>query len=514
MVAASETLPMAPENLVISTEREEEWQELQTVLQSGFLDKSQNLKRFLEYVAHQYFSGNHEPVKEYSIAVQALNRMQQFDPQSDAIVRVTAHTLRKKLEQYYATEGAGHSIQIKLPPGKYVLKFERKERATLPTAAAPLPEPPVQAVPGVRPSQQMTSLHLAFLGVVILLLLGSYFFHFSELYPRSDNPKPPAKTIESRALPEAAGIAADKTIRIRFGPASRPYTDAAGQTWLADRFCTGGSTFSHPNHLIQGTDDPALFQEGREGKSQCRIPVPPGNYQLLLLFAETAGDKVAARQVNFKINNALTAELDVVDEAGGDDIGLGKVYTGIHPMDDGTIHLDFVSDGAFLDSVEITPAPSDGAATVRMIAGPVVFHDNVGNTWLPERFFQGGRRTFHPDNLPENDNSKLFEWARYGHFHYRIPVVAGKVYKLRFYFSERWFGVTNGGPGGQGSRVFDVYCNGKTLLKDFDILQNQNGGTAVMTFDHVKPTAHGMLELDFMPVKNYPLINAIEIESE
>jgi len=35
-----------------------------------------------------------------------------------------------------------------------------------------------------------------------------------------------------------------------------------------------------------------------------------------------------------------------------------------------------------------------------------------------------------------------------------------------------------------------------------------------MTFDHVKPTAHGMLELDFMPVKNYPLINAIEIEPE
>ena len=87
---------MNPANIVFNTKLEEEWQELQTVLQSGFLDKSQNLKRFLEYVAHQHFSGNNEPVKEYSIAVQALNRMQQFDPQSDAIVRVTAHTLRKE----------------------------------------------------------------------------------------------------------------------------------------------------------------------------------------------------------------------------------------------------------------------------------------------------------------------------------------------------------------------------------------------------------------------------------
>jgi len=504
---------MIPSNLVFNTKLEEEWQELQTVLRSGFLDKSQNLKRFLEYVAHQHFSGNTEPVKEYSIAVQALNRMQQFDPQSDAIVRVTAHTLRKKLEQYYATEGANHPIRIKLPTGKYVLKFERQEQVVL-SAGTPQSLPPVEVVPGVRSSPPITSSRMAILGAAILLLLGIYFFHRYELHPRAANPKPPAKTIESRPLPEHAAITPDNILRIRFGPASHPYTDAAGQTWLADRFCTGGSTFSHPNHVIQGTDDPALFQEGREGKSQCRIPVPPGNYQLLMLFAESAGDKVAARQVNFKINNSITADLDVVDEAGGDDIGLGKVYTGIHPMEDGTIHLDFVSDGAFLDAVEITPVAPDGIAPVRMIAGPVAFHDNQGNTWLPERFFQGGRRTFHPDNSPKNGNSKLFEWARYGHFHYRIPVVAGKDYKLHLYFSERWFGVTNGGPGGQGSRVFDVYCNGKTLLKDFDILQNQNGGTAVMTFDHVKPTAHGMLELDFMPVKNYPLINAIEIDPE
>jgi hypothetical protein len=36
----------------------------------------------------------------------------------------------------------------------------------------------------------------------------------------------------------------------------------------------------------------------------------------------------------------------------------------------------------------------------------------------------------------------------------------------------------------------------------------------VITADHVRPTAHGMLELYFTPVKNYPLINAIEVEAE
>jgi hypothetical protein len=149
-----------------------------------------------------------------------------------------------------------------------------------------------------------------------------------------------------------------------------------------------------------------------------------------------------------------------------------------------------------------------------MLAGPTVFHDGQGNTWLPERFFQDGRRTFHPDNLPRVADSRLFEWERYGHFRYLIPVVAGKKYRVKLYFSEGWFGKSNGGPGGVGSRVFDVYCNGTTLLQNFDITRDQKDGAVIATFNHIKPTAHGMLELSFTPVENYPLINAIEIEPE
>lgn len=62
--------------------------------------------------------------------------------------------------------------------------------------------------------------------------------------------------------------------------------------------------------------------------------------------------------------------------------------------------------------------------------------------------------------------------------------------------------------------MFDVYCNGTTLLKDFDILKAQIDGTAVVTLSHVKPTAHDMLDLEFTPVANYALINAIEVEPE
>lgn len=498
--------------------QEEEWQELQAVLLSGILDKAPNLKNFLEYVAEKHFSGNTEQVKEYSIAVQALHRLEQFDPQSDTIVRVTAHTLRKKLEQYYATEGVNHPVQIRLPAGKYVLQFEHKQQVSLPAAdpesVTPLPEQIIQTAPGLERPPRTNWMFVAILGATGLLVLAGYLFHirWSAVQTRPEGPTATARSVVAGPLlPEVAGSSSDRTIRIRLGGASKPYLDAGGQTWLSDQYCQGGSAFSHPDHEIQGTDDPTLFQQGREGKFQCRIPVPAGSYQMLLLFADTAGDKVAARYVDLAINNVITA-FDIVDEAGSDDTVVGKVFTGIHPMSDGTIHLDFTSDGSFGNAVELTPSASESGAPLRMIAGPAVFHDNEGNTWLPERFFQGGRRTFRPDNLPKIANAKLFEWERYGHFRYTIPVVAGKEYRVKLYFSEGWFGVSNGGTGGPGSRVFDVYCNGTTLLKDFDILQSQQNGAAVMTFDHVSPTAHGILELDFTPVKNYSLINAIEIE--
>jgi hypothetical protein len=50
--------------------------------------------------------------------------------------------------------------------------------------------------------------------------------------------------------------------------------------------------------------------------------------------------------------------------------------------------------------------------------------------------------------------------------------------------------------------------------KNFDIFKQPGDGTMVVTFEHVKPTAHDMLELYFTPVTNYPLINALEVEPE
>ncbi len=65
-----------------------------------------------------------------------------------------------------------------------------------------------------------------------------------------------------------------------------------------------------------------------------------------------------------------------------------------------------------------------------------------------------------------------------------------------------------------GSRVFDVYGDGATLLSNFDIVQSQKDGVSKMAFHHVHPSGLALIDLYFSPVRNYALVNAIEIEEE
>src|SRR5215475_569576 len=100
-----------------------EREELRRVLSSPSFQKAPKLSRILSYICGKYFEGTAENLKQYSIAVEALERAPGFDPQSDAIVRVDLHLLRKRLENYYAGTGKGHDVQIVLPAGQYAPQF-------------------------------------------------------------------------------------------------------------------------------------------------------------------------------------------------------------------------------------------------------------------------------------------------------------------------------------------------------------------------------------------------------
>jgi hypothetical protein len=89
----------------------------------------------------EYFQGRAGSIKEYNIAVEALSRSPEFSPVDDSIVRVEISRIRKRIQQYYAAEGALHPIRMLLPESGYAIQFVRREAGPeiLPSLPAPAP---------------------------------------------------------------------------------------------------------------------------------------------------------------------------------------------------------------------------------------------------------------------------------------------------------------------------------------------------------------------------------------
>ena len=125
--------------------REEEERELAWLLERPEISRSANLVRLLTFVCAKYFEGRSEEIRESAIAVEALGRRREgFDSQSDPIVRVTARTLRKRLDEFYRTEGRTHRVHLVLPTGQYVPRFLRSDG----DASADVPAAPERVADG------------------------------------------------------------------------------------------------------------------------------------------------------------------------------------------------------------------------------------------------------------------------------------------------------------------------------------------------------------------------------
>lgn len=104
---------------------EEERRELEAVATA--LGNSARLVRLITYIGEKYFQGKTDELHEYDIATQVFGRSKDtFNAGEDAIARVEAHRLRKRLMEYYAGEGKDHPIHLSIPQGAYVPVFTRQ----------------------------------------------------------------------------------------------------------------------------------------------------------------------------------------------------------------------------------------------------------------------------------------------------------------------------------------------------------------------------------------------------
>jgi hypothetical protein len=86
---------------------------------SGVLGRSRFYTSLLEYLVSCTLEGRSP--KEIEIAADVFGRKGDFDPSQDSMVRVYAHNLRQKLQQFYASAGSDEPRQLAVPRGEYRL---------------------------------------------------------------------------------------------------------------------------------------------------------------------------------------------------------------------------------------------------------------------------------------------------------------------------------------------------------------------------------------------------------
>jgi hypothetical protein len=134
------------------------WQLARRIAASKSFEKSSFLVSFLLYICDQELCGRGHELNEHEIGVKALGRPATYNPGDDNIVRNYARLLRKRLDEYFQTEGKDEILRVDVPRGHYVPVFSPIEsvkdvpppsllRANPPSGAALTGETVLEAAP-------------------------------------------------------------------------------------------------------------------------------------------------------------------------------------------------------------------------------------------------------------------------------------------------------------------------------------------------------------------------------
>jgi hypothetical protein len=507
--------------------------ELEAVLRSAFFVRAPMLAHLLSYLCEKLFAGEASQIKEYSVGLEVFHRGASFDQDADSIVRVEANRLRKRLADYYAGAGAANRLHITIPLGQYVPDFKE---------FAPPPELPAQEAPAAAPASLSKAdsattqkaggrfglagfrqWRLAAGAAILLLALGGVWLVQRQMKPA------PASVGENQVptQPEAQlGPPTGAEIRILAG-AGRSFVDHAGKLWNADVWFDGGTAVKSAVQHIGRTQDPDFYRTSRQGQFRYNIPLKMGIYELRLHFAETAygtdsgaGDGEGSRIMTVRANGrTLLSRFDIVADAGASRTADVKVFSDIQPAKNGLLHLEFSGEEgkqAILSAIEILPGYQGHIRPERLLARQTPYYSNDSHWWSPDSYFEGGQLATYTAPVNGTDDPELYETERWGNFSYAVPVTPGR-YAVILHFAVRhgdWDQASSPSDEKRAAvaHVFNVFCNGNALLKDFNLPKEARQSDVVLRkFANIEPNSQGKLLLNFVPVEGYATVTGIEV---
>ena len=120
--AGSEPDELTPEQAAAVREH------LKEVIASQEFASSKRSQDFLQLIVEHALAGRFDNLRERMIGAEMFGRPIDYDTANDAVVRVKATEVRKRLAQYYLGLTEPPRVRIEIPAGTYVAKFHTEKR--------------------------------------------------------------------------------------------------------------------------------------------------------------------------------------------------------------------------------------------------------------------------------------------------------------------------------------------------------------------------------------------------
>ncbi len=98
---------------------------LKEVIEGDVFKGSHRSVQFLQFIVDQAIAGRFDSLKERVIGMELFGRSASYDTGDDAIVRVTASDVRRRLLEHYGRYGSTSEFRITLPSGSYIPEITR-----------------------------------------------------------------------------------------------------------------------------------------------------------------------------------------------------------------------------------------------------------------------------------------------------------------------------------------------------------------------------------------------------
>jgi hypothetical protein len=108
-------LPISPEEIRRTLDR---------ILNSRHFSQAPKKRKFVQLICDYHLAGRAKEINEHLIGLEVYERSVRYSPAEDPVVRVAAHDVRKRLEQYYLHEGRNDDVRLEIPIGSYEPVFK------------------------------------------------------------------------------------------------------------------------------------------------------------------------------------------------------------------------------------------------------------------------------------------------------------------------------------------------------------------------------------------------------